>query len=321
MNTEDKNTNNNGARTEIADVPTTCDLQPATGNESDIALREDQGRSRRAVALGEGGHLSISIQSSPLPAEHRASCIAELPTSIRPRASRPHVRNGKIARLPKLERDMVNRMLHNNIAYSQIVEALEELQIQATERNISNWKTRGGYKEWCDEQERQLQLSHLQDHLTDYIRKNNATQLPEAGLQVAATQLSLTLLQPDAARQLAADPQKYSQIVDMLCRLSTHINTLQKDRDRAVAKTAIRGTSEFILREDEKDVEIVRSAYTSKFSNDPNEPEIRHRNDLPKRDELPYPAPSSKPETLLGMIQELREVRGLPAPQSEKDSE
>src|SRR5579859_347025 len=58
-------------------------------------------------------------------------------------------RNGKIARLPKLERDMVNRMLANNLPHHQIVGALDECGFTVTERNISNWRTRGGYKEWC----------------------------------------------------------------------------------------------------------------------------------------------------------------------------
>src|ERR1043165_1908253 len=62
---------------------------------------------------------------------------------------RPRTRNGKVARLPYAVRDMINRMLRNNIPHSQIVEALEELNFRVTERNISNWKTRGGYRDWC----------------------------------------------------------------------------------------------------------------------------------------------------------------------------
>src|SRR2546423_770635 len=150
---------------------------------------------------------------------------------------------------------MVNRMLYHNIPYAKIVGALDELHIKATQRNISNWKTRGGYKEWCVEQERQLQLSVIQDHLTDYLRKNDASQLPEVGLQVAATQLSSMLLQPETAQQLADDPKKYSEVVDMLCRLAIQINALQKDRDQAVKKASIRGTSEHFKREDEIAVE------------------------------------------------------------------
>jgi hypothetical protein len=40
-------------------------------------------------------------------------------------------RNGKVARLPYAVRDMLNRMLRNNIPHSQIVDALDELQFQS----------------------------------------------------------------------------------------------------------------------------------------------------------------------------------------------
>ena len=67
-------------------------------------------------------------------------------------------RNGKIAHLPKPERDLVNRMLANNLPHSKIVEALDDCGFHATVRNISNWKTRGGYKEWCAAQSHALEL-------------------------------------------------------------------------------------------------------------------------------------------------------------------
>src|SRR5258706_12671287 len=250
--------------------------------------------------------------------EQPFTIIMAAASSIQPRASGPHIRNGKIARLPKLERDMVNRMLYNNIPYAKIVGALDEHLIQATQRNISNWKTRGGYKEWCAEQERQLQLSLLQDDLTDYLRKNDAAQLPEVGLQVAATQLSSMLLQPEAAQQLAADPKKYSAVVDMLCRLSSQINALQKDRDQAVKKAAIRGTSEHFKREDEEAVELTRSVYSSKIGKGPRDPDVPHRNDFRRRDELPFQEPHPKPPSVLEILKAMQKPRpsvpGLPAP-------
>src|SRR5947209_15976913 len=196
-------------------------------------------------------HLSIierRIESSPVVIDSPSICIAPLLATVKPRSASSRIRNGKIARLPKLERDMVNRLLFNNIPYSRIVDALGEHSITVTQRNISNWKTRGGYKEWCAEQERQVQLSLVQDDLTDYLRKNDAGQLSEVGLQVAATQLSLSLLRPETAQQLAAEPQKYAQVVDMLCRLSIQIQSLQKSRDESAKNAARRGTSEHLKR-------------------------------------------------------------------------
>ena len=266
----------------------------------------------------------IAVMRSPAVIVNSTSDIEQSPSNLEnpasafdPRASSPHMRNGKIARLPKLERDMVNRMLHNHVPYPKIVAALDELGINVTQRNVSNWKTRGGYKEWCDEQEHQLNLSRLQDNLVDYLRKNDAGQLPEVGLQVAATQLSHMLLQPDTVQQLTAEPEKYSKVVDMLCRLSTHIQSLQKDRNDAVRKAAIRDTSEFIKREDEQEVETVRQVYTSQRGRRPGE-DIPHRNELPKRDELPFREPLPKvnfQELFAQMNGAGRSRPALPAPQ------
>ena len=80
---------------------------------------------------------------------------------------------------------MVNRMLRNNIPHETIRQALEEHEIRVTVRNISNWKTRGGYHDWCREQDRALETRLLQDNLTEHLRKTDASQLPEVGLQLA----------------------------------------------------------------------------------------------------------------------------------------
>src|ERR1041385_6953477 len=47
-------------------------------------------------------------------------------------------RNGKIARLPYLQRDLVNRLLRNNVPHDNIRGALEEYGIRVPIRNISN---------------------------------------------------------------------------------------------------------------------------------------------------------------------------------------
>src|SRR5438067_172458 len=96
----------------------------------------------------------LQIESAPEPAnpDPRLQILSPPPiqqsTNPTIHSARPRTRHGKIARLPHLERDMVNRMLQNNIRFSKIVGALDEHGFRVTERNVSNWKTRGGYKEW-----------------------------------------------------------------------------------------------------------------------------------------------------------------------------
>src|SRR5262245_50694439 len=72
-------------------------------------------------------------------------------------------RNGRIASLTRVYRDMVNRMLGNAVPYKNIVAALHDQGYKVTQRNVSNWAT-GGYLEWRLEQEAVLQNRLDQDH-------------------------------------------------------------------------------------------------------------------------------------------------------------
>jgi hypothetical protein len=142
-------------------------------------------------------------------------------------------RNGRIASLPKLQRDMVSRMIWNGVPYKNIVQALVELGCNATERNISNWAT-GGYLEWRFEQDLSLQNRLDQDHILDHLRREDASELPEVGLQAAATRLSQILLDKTArAENIEANLGAFSQMVDILTRLNREITALQKQRDDA----------------------------------------------------------------------------------------
>ena len=171
--------------------------------------------------------LGLQTTASPLPAVVDA-------TPMPPPATTPNYksrRRGRVASLPKVPRDMVNRMLWNGVPYKNIVAALDENGFTATERNISNWAT-GGYLEWRFEQDLALQNRLNQDHLVDHLRRDDASELPEVGLQAAATRLSQILLQKTAnADDVEANLGSYSQMVGMLCRLTHQLTELQKQRD------------------------------------------------------------------------------------------
>src|SRR5262249_2581999 len=107
-----------------------------------------------------------SASSTPAPAVVDAT---PLPSPAQRRTIR---RNGRIASLPKLHRDMVNHMLWNAVPYKNIVAALDDAGFAVTERNVSNW-ARGGYIEWSLAQEHVLQNRIAQDHLTDFLRRDD----------------------------------------------------------------------------------------------------------------------------------------------------
>ena len=111
------------------------------------------------------------------------------------------------------------------------------------------------------------------------------------------------LLQPDAVQKLTSEPEKYSKVVEMLCRLATQIQSLQRDRDEAVKRSSHRHTLEFIKREDEEFMDELRQTYTGKMGNSARDPDIPHRNELPKRDELPFREKDPKRPTFLEQME------------------
>src|SRR5205823_9828301 len=188
------------------------------------------------------------------------------------------IRNGKIARLPFIERDMVNRMLRDHIPYEKIVGALDEHGIYVTERNVSNWKTRGGYKEWAAEQDRALTNRLTQENLLGHLRKTEASQLPEIGLQIAATNLSQFFLKPETQLTLSTNPSACRQTIADLCRLARHIQSLQKYRDDTAKELGYDSHPERVHREEEKSREITREVYSAaKLGQTTHEPDIPRR--------------------------------------------
>jgi hypothetical protein len=189
------------------------------------------------------------------------------------------IRNGKIARLPYILRDMVNRMLRDHIPYDSIREALLEKGVHVTERNISNWKTHGGYEAWRLEQDRALETHLFQDNLTDHLRKIDGAQLPEVGLQLAATHLSAFFLKPETQQQLSTDPQKCSEAVSILCRVARQVHNLQKFRDETARNLSWKHDHERIKRANEKHIEITREVYSAREIDDKT---ITRRNYMPR---------------------------------------
>ncbi len=190
----------------------------------------DSGAERAALLEEHSSLLSI------IPAkEDSALCLPakEGPPSIAlaKEGRRKIRRNGRVACLPKVQRDMVNHMLWNAVPYKNIVAAIDEEGYTVTERQISSWAT-GGYLEWSLAQEHVVQNRLDQDHMLDFLRREDAPELPEVGLQAAATRVSQVLLQKLAR---AEDPEahidNYSKLVDLLVRLNREIAVTQKQRD------------------------------------------------------------------------------------------
>jgi hypothetical protein len=88
---------------------------------------------------------------------------------------------------------MVNRMIANGAHYNRIVQAVDECGYTVSERNISNWAT-GGHLDWLREQADVAHHHRIQDALLEHVRRDDPSELPEAGLQAAATRISELLV-------------------------------------------------------------------------------------------------------------------------------
>jgi hypothetical protein len=220
-----------------------------------------------------------SVASDPLQLTQPLTPTAQPAVSRKPR-------NGKIARLPKPVRDVVNRMLFQNISQDRIVAALDELGININQQNISNWKTHGGYREWRLAQEYATQLRLHQDNLVDVLRRHDAPELPEVGLQAAATQLSRFFLSSAAQQLLASDPREYERRVSMLNRISAQLKALQESRDDSAKALGDDHDPDRIRCETNNSLKSLADTFTSTVGDSPKDPNIPHRNTLPNPNEL-----------------------------------
>src|SRR5437016_4260596 len=173
--------------TKSTNLDSQTDPQSANNNHSPSTQPSTQPSIQPSIASAEEGasaaegSLLEKGQSSPInrtvgPLHSSASAVAAIIDSkpLPPSAQRRKIRrNGRVAGLPRIQRDMINRMLWNAVPYKNIVAALDDAGFTVTERNISNWAT-GGHLEWRLAQEHVLENRLDQDHLLDFLRRNDA---------------------------------------------------------------------------------------------------------------------------------------------------
>ena len=78
-------------------------------------------------------------------------------------------RNGKIARLPKEIRDILNRMLDDGLPYRVIIDELGEAGEGLNAQNITNW-VQGGYQDYLKNQHAIARVCMSCRHPTVFVR-------------------------------------------------------------------------------------------------------------------------------------------------------
>jgi hypothetical protein len=169
-------------------------------------------------------------------------------------------RNGKIARLPKETRNMINRMLDDGLPYPVIIDELGEAGEGLNTQNLTNWK-QGGYQDYLKVQalieKIKAQTETAMDILAE-VSEVDVRKLHEACTMVAAVQL-LTALRDHGDEALSKmvinDPGKYVTLVNAVCRVAE--SGLRIDK----FKRAVR----FAAAEPQLEAELVTPASDSTF--------------------------------------------------------
>jgi hypothetical protein len=157
----------------------------------------------------------------------------------------PYHRTGKIARLPKELRDVVNEMLFDGAKYRHIIESLNNHKKlwpagldEITEDNLTNW-FQGGYQDFLQERERLQEMAVRREFAMETVKQNAGSQVHEATLLLAASQMyeALTEFDLGALKTLLREkPENYAPLVNSLAKLSEKALAQQKYRDEVREK-------------------------------------------------------------------------------------
>ena len=161
---------------------------------------------------------SSATTNSPSP-------LAILDPSVRP--STEGRRNGKIARLPKATRDMINHMLDDGLPYPVIIDELGEAGEGLNSQNLTNWK-KGGYQDYIEAQEMIDRAKAQAEVAAEILRETegiaDSAKIMEACRVIAAVQLMQGLMEhgDESLKKVLLDkPSGYISILNVICNLAS----------------------------------------------------------------------------------------------------
>ena len=153
-------------------------------------------------------------------------------------------RNGKIARLPKETRDMINHMLDDGLPARVIIDELGDAGRGLNAQNITNW-VHGGYQDYLQHQDALARAKIQAECVAELLRETGQTDpaaIHRACQVVAGTQL-LAALQDHGdqalANMLQREPKRYLPMLNTLCSMSRADLKLQKQQDKRQFDTTL----------------------------------------------------------------------------------
>jgi len=165
------------------------------------------------------------------------------PISVLKRKRRPH---GKIAELPKALRDQINQMLDDGLSYRKIAEKLKASgadlpQGPISKSSISRWQD-NGYQRYLEQQQRLAEVRANREAALDMVAAGDTTALPEADLQLIASQYYDLFAQNQAQlikQKLAEEPLHYPRFLNAFARLTREILKLKNHHDLRAKEKAL----------------------------------------------------------------------------------
>jgi hypothetical protein len=125
-------------------------------------------------------------------------------------------------------------MLRDGATADAVIKYLESQDVfGVNEPNVTVWR-QGGYKDWEKEQARLEEMQFKREFALEIVKQNQGSQLHEATLHLAASQLYEALTDFDIGRLkelLDEKPENYAAIVNSLAKLSKGALDLRKYQD------------------------------------------------------------------------------------------
>jgi len=149
-------------------------------------------------------------------------------------ASRSHYRpKGKIASLPKEQRDLINHLLLEGNTYAQVAAKLSEQGVSLNAENLCNWHT-GPYQDWlCHEQWRE-DTRDLQESALELTGDTDPARFNQSALKLASLQIFAALRQlPHGSldQKLGGDSASFARLVNALSRATREALNAQRYLD------------------------------------------------------------------------------------------
>jgi hypothetical protein len=155
-----------------------------------------------------------------------------------------HRRNGKIARLPKEARDIINHMLDDGLPSRVIIDELGDAGRGLNAQNLTNW-VQGGYEDYLQHQEAIEQAKIQAEFATELLRENGDTDpaaVHRACQLIAAVQLLGVLKdhgEQALTKMLEREPARYLPMLNTLSNMSRADVQFQKRQDTLAARQTL----------------------------------------------------------------------------------